>query len=213
MTDLLDRLRWSNGGSGVLARLPDSVAGSAVRLQTSRLPLFSPVAPTIGTPPSAVDRTAFYAGDTGLRLTSVMSAHQTLPSSCRGENGVMSGVLFFDGVCGMCTRSRNLLVRLDRTGDLETVPLQHPGTSVRLGVAASRLAESAWWLDSSGAVYGGAEAINAAVSAAIGTRLPLLIYRTPGVRSLQDAVYRWVATHRYRFPGTTPYCESHPAAC
>lgn len=125
----------------------------------------------------------------------------------------MSGVLFFDGVCGMCTRSRNLLVRLDRTGDLETVPLQHPGTPERLGIPASRLAESAWWLDSSGAVYGGAEAINAAVSAAIGSRFPLVIYRIPGLRSLQDAVYRWVATHRYRFPGTTPYCESHPVAC
>ena len=34
-----------------------------------------------------------------------------------------------------------------------------------------------------------------------------------GVRFIQDAVYRWIANHRYRFPGTTPYCESHPVAC
>ena len=125
----------------------------------------------------------------------------------------MSGVLFFDGACGMCTRSRDLLLKLNRTGDLKTEPLQRPGTAERLGIPPDRLMESVWWLDSSGTVYGGAEAASAAVSAALGTRVPLLIYRLPGMRSLQEAIYRWVADHRYRFPGTTPYCESHPVAC
>lgn len=125
----------------------------------------------------------------------------------------MSGVLFFDGACGMCTRSRDLLEKLNRTGDLQTEPLQRAGTAERLGILPNRLMERVWWLDSSGRVYGGAEAANAAVSAALGTRLPLLLYRTPGVRSAQDAVYRWVADHRHRFPGKTPYCESHPVAC
>jgi predicted DCC family thiol-disulfide oxidoreductase YuxK len=125
----------------------------------------------------------------------------------------MNGILFFDGACGMCTRSRNFLVRLDRTGNLKTEPFQRAGTAKRLGISADRLGESAWWLDASGEVYGGAKAANAALSAALGTRLPLLIYRIPGIRSLQEAVYRWIADHRYRFPGTTPYCESHPVAC
>ena len=83
----------------------------------------------------------------------------------------------------------------------------------RLGVPHDRLLESMRWLDSSGAVYSGAEAWNAAWSAALGTRLPLLIYRIPGMRFVQNATYRWVADHRYRFPGKTPYCESHPIAC
>ena len=125
----------------------------------------------------------------------------------------MSGVLFFDGACGMCTRSRELLLRLDRTGELKTEPLQGAGAAERLGIQPSQLLESVRWLDSSGDVYSGAEAANAALSAALGTRLPLMIYRLPGIRSLQEAVYRWVADHRYRFPGTTPYCESHPVAC
>ena len=43
--------------------------------------------------------------------------------------------------------------------------------------------EQIWWLDASGRVYGGAEAANAAVSAALGTRLPLRVYRIPGMRS------------------------------
>jgi predicted DCC family thiol-disulfide oxidoreductase YuxK len=125
----------------------------------------------------------------------------------------VTGVLYFDGVCGMCTRARNLLVRLDRTGELDTRPFQQEGTAQLLGVPGSKMVESSWWLDSSGAVYAGAEAINAALSAALGTRLPIRFYRLPGIRGLQEAVYRWVATHRYRFPGTTPYCASHPVAC
>ena len=129
------------------------------------------------------------------------------------DNEAMSGVLFFDGACGMCTRSRDLLLKLNRTGALTTEPLQRSGTAERLGISPDRLMESVWWLDSSGEVYSGAEAANAAVSAGLGNRFPLVVYRIPGMRSLQNAVYRWVADHRYRFPGTTPYCESHPVAC
>ncbi|MBV9350041.1 MAG: DUF393 domain-containing protein [Mycobacterium sp.] len=125
----------------------------------------------------------------------------------------MSGILFFDGACGMCTRSEELLLRLNRTGRLRTEPLQSPGAAARLGIPPSRLLESVRWLDSSGAVYSGAEAANAALSSAIGTKIPLLVYRIPGIRFVEDAIYRWVAAHRYRFPGTTPYCQSHPAAC
>ena len=128
-------------------------------------------------------------------------------------NRAASGVLFFDGACGMCTRSRDFLRRLDRTGELQTEPLQRAGTAERLGISPDRLMEQVWWLDASGQVYGGAEAANAAVSAAVGTRLPLLVYRAPGMRFVQDAIYRWVADHRYRFPSTTPYCETHPVAC
>jgi predicted DCC family thiol-disulfide oxidoreductase YuxK len=125
----------------------------------------------------------------------------------------MNGVLFFDGACGMCTRSVYFLIRHDRTGNLGTEPLQGDGVAERLGISDGQLLEAMRWLDSSGAVYTGAEAWAAAWSVALGTRLPLLFYRIPGIRFIQDAVYGWVAAHRYRFPGTTPYCESHPVAC
>jgi predicted DCC family thiol-disulfide oxidoreductase YuxK len=125
----------------------------------------------------------------------------------------MPGILFFDGTCGMCTRSEEFLLRFNRTGELRAAPLQSPGTATRLGVPPSQLLESVRWLDASGAVYSGAEAANAALSSAIGTKIPLLLYRIPGIRFIQDGIYRWVAAHRHRFPGMTPYCESHPAEC
>jgi predicted DCC family thiol-disulfide oxidoreductase YuxK len=124
-----------------------------------------------------------------------------------------AGTLFFDGACGMCTRSRDLLLSWDRTGNVKTEALQSPGTAERLGIAPASLLDSVRWLDSTGAVYSGAEAANAAFSAAIGTRIPLAVCRIPGIRTIEEGIYRWVATHRYRFPGTTPYCESHPSAC
>ena len=62
----------------------------------------------------------------------------------------MKGVLFFDGACGMCTRSRDLLVKLNRTGAVQTEPLQQPGTADRLGIPQDRLMQSIWWLDSAG---------------------------------------------------------------
>ncbi len=129
------------------------------------------------------------------------------------NNRLMAGTLFFDGACGMCTRSHELLLKLNRSGELRTEALQSPDAAERLGIDPTRLLDSVRWLDSSGAVYSGAEAANAALSSAIGTSLPLRLYRLPGLRSVEDAVYRWVAANRYRFPGTTPYCQSHPAAC
>ena len=81
--------RWCNGdgtakpvaraitrGSAFLAKLPPTT--SALKLQSPRLPWFSPIAPTIGMPASVVDRAACYAGQSALRMTSVTSARQAL---------------------------------------------------------------------------------------------------------------------------------------
>ena len=125
----------------------------------------------------------------------------------------MHGVLVFDGRCGVCTRAVNLLARWNRTGMLRIEPMQSPGMADRLGVTDDRMMESAWWLDSSGAIFAGAYAMNVALAAALGTRLPLRIYRIPGVGAVQNVIYRWVATHRYRFRGVTPLCEAEPERC
>lgn len=125
----------------------------------------------------------------------------------------MDGVLFFDGRCGMCTRARNRLLRWNRTGHLHTEPLQRPGTAELLGVDPEQLMNSAWWREPSGEVFSGAKAVNAAISTALGTTLPLRVYALPGVGPVQERIYRWVATHRYRFRGVTPLCESAPAEC
>ena len=124
-----------------------------------------------------------------------------------------TGTLFFDGACGMCTRSKDFLLRFDRTGKIHTEPLQGAGVAERLGVAPENLLDAVRWIDSTGTIYHGAEAVNAALATAIGTRIPLWVYRIPGIRFIEDVVYQWVVDHRYKFPGTTPHCEAYPTAC
>ena len=70
--------RLINAPSGVLATLPGQAVASVLRVQSPRLPLFSPAAPTAGMPDSYVDRAALYAGDSGLRMGSVIGAGQAV---------------------------------------------------------------------------------------------------------------------------------------
>ena len=75
-TKLVPRLL--NAGSGMLAGLPDRAIAPVIGLQRPALPMFSPMAPTIGMRDSTVDRMALYAGETVLRMTSVISAQQAV---------------------------------------------------------------------------------------------------------------------------------------
>ncbi|MGZ8177801.1 thiol-disulfide oxidoreductase DCC family protein [Williamsia sp. SKLECPSW1] len=129
------------------------------------------------------------------------------------------GVLFFDGHCGMCTRSRDLLERMNRTGDVRLEPLQRPDCVERLSEALGRrladeeLMASIWWLGDDGRVCAAAEAAAVAASVATGVPVPRWLYRLPGARPLSESAYRWVADNRGRFPGTTPYCDREPSNC
>ena len=125
----------------------------------------------------------------------------------------MEGTLVFDGDCGFCTRSRDLLARLDRHNRVRAVPFQRPEVPEQTGLTAEQLAGSVWWLGSDGRRAHSAEAANAALSAALGTRLPLAVYRLPLLRQAQEALYRLVAANRHRLPGTRPWCQAYPEDC
>jgi predicted DCC family thiol-disulfide oxidoreductase YuxK len=121
------------------------------------------------------------------------------------------GTLVFDGRCGFCTRSAGWLRRLDRRGRLTLRPYQDADVLAAAGLTVEQASRSVWWLDPDGSVVGGAHAVNAALTAAIGVRLPLWLYRL--TRPLQERLYAWVAANRYRLPGATPYCTEHPSEC
>jgi len=67
-----------NAGSRWLAVLGYLDAGSLIRVQSSRLPLFTPLAPLKGMPDSSVNTAALYAGDTALRIGELVSARQAV---------------------------------------------------------------------------------------------------------------------------------------
>ena len=118
--------------------------------------------------------------------------------------------LLFDRDCGFCTRAAGLLRRIDRRGRVEIIALQEQGAPARFGVTLDQALEQLWALDAQGRRYGGAAAANAVLGVALGTRIPFHIYRIPGIRQLQDALYRWIAANRYRLPGSSGTCAVEP---
>jgi predicted DCC family thiol-disulfide oxidoreductase YuxK len=121
--------------------------------------------------------------------------------------------LVFDGACGFCTRSVRLLDSLDRDRRVTAVPFQKSGVPASVGLTVEECEETAWAIAPNGDRHRGAEAVNAAVAAALGTAAPLLLYSLPGIRQLQDFIYHLVASNRSRLPGDRPYCAQHPAEC
>lgn len=123
----------------------------------------------------------------------------------------MGGRLVFDGDCGFCTRSASWLARLDRRGRVEARPLQMPGAPEWVHATRSECRDKVRWLGADGRPRSGAAAINAALAAALGTRLPSTLYRVSA--GPQERLYDWVAANRSRLPGTTPHCRAHPEDC
>ncbi len=114
--------------------------------------------------------------------------------------------LLYDRDCGFCVWCVGTLARLDRRGRVTVTALQTPGAPQRFGVSVDAALEQAWARAADGERFGGAGAVNAALGGALGTRIPLWVYRIPGIRQLQDGLYRLVARNRHRLPGRGGSC-------
>jgi predicted DCC family thiol-disulfide oxidoreductase YuxK len=113
-------------------------------------------------------------------------------------------VLFFDGDCGFCTRSAELLRRLRVDADIEPWQFSDIG---RYGITPDEATEAVQFVDAAGRVSSGHRAI-AGVLRTGGALLRLVgvILVLPGVSQVAGLVYRLVARYRYRLPGGTPAC-------
>ncbi|WP_309237498.1 DUF393 domain-containing protein [Actinomadura sp. BRA 177] len=121
--------------------------------------------------------------------------------------GLMTGrpVLVYDGDCGFCTSSVRFLER--------HVPVQATVVAFQfadldaLGTTAERAQHEVLWIDRTGRVSGGAEAIGRMLTAADGLwRVPGVVMRVPPVSWIAHGVYRLVANNRQRMPGGTAAC-------
>ncbi len=63
-----------------------------------------------------------------------------------------------------------------------------------------------WFVAKNGRLTGGAEAINQAMKHCWWAKPFTFFYPIPGIKQLQDKVYRWIADNRYRMPGSTAAC-------
>lgn len=83
-----------------------------------------------------------------------------------------------------------------------------PEQMVAAGLTAEETEREAWLVTPGGEALGGAAAVNGALRYVWWARPFTWWYAIPGLRQFEDAVYRWVARNRHRFPGVTPACEA-----
>ncbi|MDQ3695260.1 MAG: DUF393 domain-containing protein [Chloroflexota bacterium] len=121
--------------------------------------------------------------------------------------------IIFDGSCNFCTWSVELVKRFDDHDRLRIVPFQGRGVLSEHNLSQTETEAAAWAITPSGNRYRGAAAINLALSVALGSRLPIMLYKLPLIQQAQDAIYAAIARNRTRFRGVTPYCQQHPEAC
>lgn len=121
--------------------------------------------------------------------------------------------IIFDGTCGFCTRMVRLTRAIDARGRLEAVPCQRTDRVAALGVTTAECDASAWVVSDSGARFGGAQAVLAAVAIARGWPWLLSTGGLPVVRQVLAAGYHLVSRVRPWLPGDRPWCETHPDEC
>jgi predicted DCC family thiol-disulfide oxidoreductase YuxK len=101
--------------------------------------------------------------------------------------------------------------RLNVNDRIAVLPWQTPGLLARVGLTAQQTMDSAWFVDAEGHTFAAAKAINESLVALHWVFKPLAwLYRLPGIKQLEDALYKWVAANRYRLPGSTAACAVPP---
>jgi predicted DCC family thiol-disulfide oxidoreductase YuxK len=106
------------------------------------------------------------------------------------------GWLFFDADCGFCTRIARWLAPILARRGLATAPLQDPRVGALLGMARQGLLKELRFLLSDGTNYGGARAVIAVAREIWWARPFVWLAALPGMLSVLDAGYRWVAAQR-----------------
>jgi predicted DCC family thiol-disulfide oxidoreductase YuxK len=126
------------------------------------------------------------------------------PAQDPGEPAPAKQIVYFDGVCGLCNRFVDYLITADRRGDLCFAPLQGETARRRLGRQAAVLETVV--VERAGKAFTRSTAALVALTA-LGRlhRVLAIFYLVP--RPLRDAIYGWVARHRYSWFGKRDVCR------
>lgn len=114
-------------------------------------------------------------------------------------------IVFYDGECGLCDRSVQALVKLDKTHRLRYATLQGETAARLLGPPEGDAGGWSIKLLDEGRVYDRSTAAIRAMTRAGGLgKLAGAMLIVP--RVVRDGIYRWIATHRYRWFGDAEAC-------
>ena len=120
--------------------------------------------------------------------------------------GPTAPLIFFDGVCGLCSKSVDFVMRHDRRGRFQFAPLQGVTAQQRLQFDTNDSLSSMVLCDESG-IYRRSSAV-ARVLRGLGgiwAVLGWLLWIIP--RPLRDLGYNIIAHNRYRFFGKKESCR------
>jgi predicted DCC family thiol-disulfide oxidoreductase YuxK len=117
--------------------------------------------------------------------------------------------LVFDGDCGFCTRSVDLMPKSIRRRTT-VVPYQRADLAA-LGLTAEQCAEAVQWVSDDGShASGHAAAARALQQGSLLWRILGTVLLIPPLSWLAAGIYRLVANNRMRLPGGTPACALPP---
>jgi predicted DCC family thiol-disulfide oxidoreductase YuxK len=109
--------------------------------------------------------------------------------------------IYFDGSCGLCTRSRQRFGAMTARRGFIWLPLQTPAVAKRLGLSDGELPGELKLLTHQGEILGGVDALMY-IARRIWWATPVwLVSLVPGVRPLMRVIYRQVARNRHRISG------------
>lgn len=119
-------------------------------------------------------------------------------------------VLLYDGSCGFCAESVQLVLRHDRRGSLRFAPLQGKfGAAVRTAHPELEGTDSMVWVEPGGPAGGRVLVRSEAalrIAGYLGGWWSLLLPLRVVPRSWRDALYDLVARHRHRLLTSGPAC-------
>jgi predicted DCC family thiol-disulfide oxidoreductase YuxK len=116
-------------------------------------------------------------------------------------------LLIFDGDCAFCSSCVRAALRI-LPGELQAVPWQRVPDLAAYGLTPEAAASEVQWVDSSGSLASGHEAVAQLLMAAggpwryVGRSLLL-----PGIGAAAAFVYGVISRNRDRLPGGTPACR------
>lgn len=103
----------------------------------------------------------------------------------------------YDGECGVCRRSVELLRRWDTEGRLRLLPFQSPGVMARYPAISEReFREAVQVVAPDGRHWSGADAVERALERTPKGRRVAWLFKLPLARPIARRVYRWVARNR-----------------
>jgi predicted DCC family thiol-disulfide oxidoreductase YuxK len=117
-----------------------------------------------------------------------------------------SGIVLFDGVCNLCVRSVQFILRRDRRAHYRFAALQSPvGQHLLRQHGVAPPPDESVVLIERGHVYTHSEAA-LRITRHLGGLWPLLGVLVVVPRPLRDRVYAWIAAHRYGWFGKRDAC-------